>query len=109
MKTDEITRVLRSLRQRIVIREFLDCAVRATLFFFGVLLVLTAAAWWLGEFRPNLADIPFVLSWPFALGRGGGVAQNLRCVGGIHQPGADRARIVAWCFRSFGAVHGDQC
>ena len=77
MKTDEITRVLRSLRQRIVIREFLDCAVRATLFFFGVLLVLTAAAWWLGEFRPNLADIPFVLSWPFALGAVAGLLISL--------------------------------
>lgn len=51
-----------------VIRDFLGCTVRASLFFFGVLLVLTSAAWWLGEFRPNPSDIPFVLAWPFAFG-----------------------------------------
>ena len=64
----EILRVLRSLRWRMVLRDFLGCTARATLFFFGVLLVLTAAAWWMGEFRPNPADIPFVIAWPFAFG-----------------------------------------
>jgi hypothetical protein len=70
---NEIIRTLRSLRWRMVIRDFLGCTVRATLFFFGVLLVLTAAAWWLGEFRPNPADIPWVLAWPFVFGTAAGL------------------------------------
>ena len=69
----EILRILRSLRRRMVLREFLGCTVRATLFFYGVLLVLTAAAWWMGEFRANPADIPFVLGWPFAFGAAAGL------------------------------------
>ena len=72
MKTDELTRILRSLRWRMVIRDFLGCTVRATLFLFGVLL-LTDAAWWTGEFHPNPADIPFVIGWPFAFGIAAGL------------------------------------
>ena len=67
MKTDELTRILRSLRWRMVLRDFLGCTVRATLFFFGVLLVLAAETWRRGGF-PNPADIPVVLTWPFAFG-----------------------------------------
>ena len=89
MKTDELTRILRSLRWRMVIRDFLGCTVRATLFFFGVLLVLTAAAWWMGEFRPNPADIPFVIGWPFAFGAAAGLLLAL-----LRFPSLDRvARI----------------
>jgi len=64
----EIIRTLRSLRWRMMVRDFLSGTVRATLFFQGVLLMLIAAAWWLGEFRLNLAEVSFVLTVPFALG-----------------------------------------
>ncbi len=48
--------------------DFLRSASRAALFFFGVLLVFNAAAWWRGGFRPDLAAIPIMLTWPFIFG-----------------------------------------
>ena len=69
MKPDaEILRTLRSLRWRMALGDLLRSTARAALFFFGLLLVLTATAWWRGGFRPNLADIPIVLTWPFIFG-----------------------------------------
>ena len=64
----EILRTLRSLRWRMALGDLLRGTARAALFFFGVLLVLTAVTWWRGGFRPNLADIPIVLTWPFIFG-----------------------------------------
>ncbi len=64
----EILRTLRSLRWRMALGDLLRGTARAALFFFGVLLVLTAVAWWRGGFRPNPADIPVVLTWPFIFG-----------------------------------------
>ena len=64
----EILRILRSLRWRMALGDLLRGTARAALFFFGVLLVLTAAAWWRGGFRPNPADIAVVLTWPFVFG-----------------------------------------
>ncbi|MEQ1851603.1 MAG: hypothetical protein ABMA01_08425 [Chthoniobacteraceae bacterium] len=64
----EINRTLRSMRWRMVARDFLRHSVRATLFFFALLMALTAVAWWAGEFRPVPAEIPFVLGWPPAAG-----------------------------------------
>jgi len=69
MKPDaEILRILRSLRWRMVLGDLLRSMARAALFFFGVLVVFTAVAWWDGGFRPNPADIPIVLTWPFVFG-----------------------------------------
>ncbi len=65
---DEILRILRALRWRMALGDLLQSAARAALFFFAILLVLTAAVWWRGGFRPNLADIPIVLTWPFVFG-----------------------------------------
>ena len=64
----EILRILRSLRWRMALGDFLRSAARAALFFFGVLLVFNAAAWWRGGFRPDLAAIPIMLTWPFIFG-----------------------------------------
>jgi hypothetical protein len=64
----EILRILRSLRWRMALGDLLRSTARAALFFFGVLLVLTTVAWWHGGFRPNPADIPIVLTWPFIFG-----------------------------------------
>ena len=65
---DEIIRVLRALRWRMALGDLLRSAARAALFFFGILLVLTAVNWWHGDMRPNPADIPIVLTWPFVSG-----------------------------------------
>ncbi len=65
---DEIIRILRGLRWRMALGDFLRVAVRATLFFFAILVVLTAVVWGHGGFRPNPADIPVVLTWPFVFG-----------------------------------------
>ena len=64
----EILRTLRALRWRMALGDFLRSAARAALFFFGMLLVLNAAAWWRGGFRPDLAAIPIMLTWPFIFG-----------------------------------------
>ena len=48
--------------------DLLRSTARAALFFFGVLLVLTAVEWWRGDFRPDTKVIPIVLTWPFILG-----------------------------------------
>ena len=64
----EILRILRSLRWRMALGDLLRGTARAALFFFGVLLVLTAVAWWRGDFRPDTKVIPIVLTWPFILG-----------------------------------------
>lgn len=64
----EILRVLRSLRWRMALGDLLRGTARAALFFFGVLLVLTAVEWWRGDFRPDTQVIPIVLTWPFILG-----------------------------------------
>jgi len=61
----EILRTLRALRWRMALGDFLRSAARAALFFFGVLLVFTAVAWWRGGFRPDVAAIPVMLTWPF--------------------------------------------
>jgi hypothetical protein len=66
----EILRILRSLRWRMALGDLLRSTARAALFFFGILVVLTAVAWWRGGFRPNPADIPIVLTWPFVFGAG---------------------------------------
>jgi hypothetical protein len=63
----EIIRILRGLRWRMALGDFLHAAARAALFFFAILVVLTAAAWWRGS-RPNPADIPIALTWPFVFG-----------------------------------------
>ena len=47
--------------------DLLRSTARATLFFFGVLVVLAAETWRRGGF-PNPADIPVVLTWPFFFG-----------------------------------------
>src|SRR5436190_656835 len=98
---DEITRALRSLRWRMVLGDFFARTVRAALFFYGVLLVLTAAAWWLGEFRPNPADIPFVLGWPLAFGAAAGLVLALirfpameRVAGAADRLGGTRDRFI---------------
>ena len=65
---DEILRILRALRWRMALGDLLRSAARAALFFFGILLVLTAVNWWHGGMRPNPADIPIVLTWPFLSG-----------------------------------------
>ena len=64
----EILRVLRSLRWRMALGDLLRGTARAALFFFGVLLVLTAVEWGRGDFRPDTKVIPIVLTWPFILG-----------------------------------------
>ncbi len=64
----EILRTLRGLRRRLVARDFLATSARATLFFYAVLVVLTAATLWRGAAAPNLAGIPFMLTWPFVFG-----------------------------------------
>jgi hypothetical protein len=64
----EILRTLRALRWRMALGDFLRSAARAALFFFGVLLVFTAVAWWRGGFRPDVAAIPVMLTWPFVFG-----------------------------------------
>ena len=64
----EILRLLRSLRWRMALGDLLRSTARAALFFFGVLLVLTAVEWWRGDFRPDTKVIPIVLTWPFILG-----------------------------------------
>ena len=64
----EILRILRSLRWRMALGDLLRSTARAALFFFGVLLVLTAVEWWRGDFRPDIKVIPIVLTWPFILG-----------------------------------------
>ncbi len=64
----EILRTLRALRWRMALGDLLRSTARAALFFFGILVLLTAVAWWGGGFRPNLADIPIVLTWPFVFG-----------------------------------------
>ena len=64
----EILRTLRSLRWRMALGDLLRAMARAARFFFGVLLVLTAVAWWGEGFRPDVAVIPVVLTWPFIFG-----------------------------------------
>jgi hypothetical protein len=64
----EILRTLRSLRWRMALGDLLRATVRAALFFFGVLVVFNAAAWWHGGFRPDVAAIPIMLTWPFVFG-----------------------------------------
>ena len=86
----DITRVLRSLRWRMVLGDFVARTVRATLFFYGLLVALNAAAWWLGEFVPNPAGIPFMLGWPLAFGAAAGLVLAL-----VRFPGMERvARTV---------------
>ena len=64
----EILRTLRSLRRRMALGDFLRSAARAAHFFFGVLLVFTAVAWRRGGFRPDVAAIPVMFTWPFVFG-----------------------------------------
>lgn len=64
----EILRTLRALRWRLVARDFLATSARATLFFYAVLVVLTAATLWRGAAAPDPAGIPFMLTWPFVFG-----------------------------------------
>ncbi len=65
---DEILRTLRALRWRMALGDFLRSAARAALFFFGVLVVFTAVAWWRDGFRPDLTAVPIALTWPFIFG-----------------------------------------
>ena len=97
----EILRTLRSLRWRLALGNLLRSMARATLFFFGILLVLTAAAWWSGGFRPNPADIPIVLTWPFAFGALAALLLTAlsfprleRVAGSLDAAGATRDRFV---------------
>jgi hypothetical protein len=73
----EIFRTLRSMRRRMMFRDFVFRTVRAALFFQGVVLVLTATRWWMGGFRPVLSEIPFVIGWPVAAGAVAGLVVAL--------------------------------
>ena len=64
----EIIRTLRALRWRMALGDLLRAAARAVLFFFAILVVLTAVAWWRGGMRPDVAAIPIMLTWPFMFG-----------------------------------------
>jgi hypothetical protein len=64
----EIHRVLRALRRRMTLRAFVSHTVRATLFFFGLLVLLRGAAWWFAASRPDPSSLPYMLSWPVILG-----------------------------------------
>jgi hypothetical protein len=64
----EIHRVLRALRRRMTLTAFVSHAARATLFFFGLLVLLRAVAWWFAASRPDLSSLPYMLSWPVILG-----------------------------------------
>lgn len=55
-----------------MMRDFLRSTVRTTLFFYAVLVALTAYLWWKGVFRPNLAGLAYTLTWPFVAGAIGG-------------------------------------
>jgi hypothetical protein len=46
--TPEINRLLRAFRRRLMLQNFLNASVRATLFFLGCIVVLRSYAWWLG-------------------------------------------------------------
>ena len=86
----EIARRIRALRRRMVLTRFMRSAVRASLFFLGVLVALTGAAWWTGAFKPDLAQIPFVLAWPFAAGAAGALLVTL-----LRFPSSERAAALA--------------
>lgn len=73
----EILRVLGALRQRLSVAMFLRHAARATLFFFGLLVVLRAIVWWGGKSRPDPSSLPYMLSWPVLLGAIGGLLITL--------------------------------
>lgn len=76
-EANEITRVLRMLRRRVVARQFLSRAARGTLFFYAVLVLLSALAWWAGALVPDVRGIPFMLGWPFVAGALGAVVITL--------------------------------
>jgi hypothetical protein len=69
----DITAILSALRRRMFARAFLRSTARGTLFFYALLVALTAVAWWTGEFRPNPAGLPYMLTWPFVVGALAGV------------------------------------
>ena len=49
-------------------RDFLRSSARAALFFYGLLVTLTALATWTNAARPDLKSLPFTLTWPLVLG-----------------------------------------
>ncbi len=53
-------------------RDFLSRAARATLFFYGVVVIFNAVAWWYGE-PVDVANLHLPLIWPFVLGAIGGL------------------------------------
>jgi hypothetical protein len=53
------------------VRDFLTRAARATLFFYGVLVIFSAVAWW-HEMRVDVTGLHRPLIWPFVLGMIGG-------------------------------------
>jgi hypothetical protein len=64
----QIRAVLQALRRRMVLNQFLASWARATLFFFGLLVLFRGVAWWGGQTRPDVASLPIMLSWPFVIG-----------------------------------------
>lgn len=60
----DLLSTLRLLQRRMMVRQFLRSMVRAALVFYGVLTVLTATAWALDAFRPQLSGLAYALSWP---------------------------------------------
>lgn len=97
----EIARILRSLRWRMVIGDFLRDTVRAALFFLAGLVLLTAATWWRGAFRPEPVQFPLVLAWPLVLGAVAGLVIALvrfpglaRVAQVVDRAGATKDRLV---------------
>lgn len=68
----DVAPILRALRRRIFVREFLRSSARATLMFFTLLVALTGLQWGFGQLRPNLHGLPYMLTWPFVAGAIGG-------------------------------------
>jgi hypothetical protein len=63
-----IANTLQKLRRRVVAMRFVCHALRSALFFYSVLVVLTAVAWGMGHFRPALNGLAYALAWPWILG-----------------------------------------
>jgi hypothetical protein len=102
--SSEISSLLRALRRRLVVRDFLATTARATLFFYGVLVLLTAATLWRGAAVPNPAGIPFMLTWPFVFGAVAGLLTALlrrpalrRVAEGMDALAGTRDRLLTAC------------
>ncbi len=85
-------------------RDFLATAAPATLFFYGVLVLLTAATLWRGAAVPNPAGIAFMLTWPFVFGAIAGLLTALlrrptlrRVAEGMDALAGTRDRLLTAC------------